>query len=421
MISKPCLALLALATLSANGVLAVARHPNHGQRHLQHQKKDLVFETTTTVTDVTWTTVFVDNDGDAVAAPSAAGDAAVASSAPAQVSASSSSSVIASTPSTTSSSSVVVPTTSSTVAPTTLVTSAAPVTTADAAVAIAKASTTSSSNLIDDIASVATAAAASLTSDVAAVATALTSSSSSSGNKRGAAYNDATLVDSLTGTGSKISWAYNWGATSSGLSSDLEFVPMLWCSTSTYPDDWTTNAQSAIDSGSKYLLSFNEPDNPSQCNIDASTAATAHIKYMNPFSSKAGIGAPAITNSNTEGQSLDWLADWISACGDECDFDFCPVHWYNTIEAGAADLLEFVTKASSTCGSDKDIWVTEFAPNVDSPSDEEISSFLETVQDAFDNNSTYSFVSRYSYFYVSDGLLVSGTSASTYGNTYAYS
>ncbi|KAF3766039.1 hypothetical protein M406DRAFT_255374, partial [Cryphonectria parasitica EP155] len=239
--------------------------------------------------------------------------------------------------------------------------------------------------------------------------------------KRGAAYNTASLVSSLLGTGSKISWGYNWGATSDDLTSDLEYVPMLWCSTGDYPTDWSTNAQSAIDAGSKFLLGFNEPDNPSQCNIDASTAASAHIQYMNPFSSSAGIGAPAVTNSNVAGESLDWLEDWVSACAGQCDYDFCPVHWYNTIEAGAEDLLDFVTKASASCGTGKDIWVTEFAPNVDSPSDDQISSFLETVQDAFDNNATYSFVSRYAYFYVSDGLLVNGDAASSYGQTFAFS
>ncbi|PSS00564.1 hypothetical protein BD289DRAFT_360987, partial [Coniella lustricola] len=246
------------------------------------------------------------------------------------------------------------------------------------------------------------------------------STTSSSANKRGAAYNDASLVSALTGTGSKISWAYNWGSASSGLSSDLEFVPMLWCSTDTYTSYWETNVKAAIAAGSKYILGFNEPDSPSQCDIDASTAAAAHQTYMNPYSGQVSIGAPAITNSNVAGESIDWLDSFVSSCAGACDFDFCPVHWYNTIEAGAADLLDFVTKAQTACGDGKKVWVTEFAPNVDNPTDAEITSFLETVQDAFDNNATYSFVERYSYFWVSDGILVNGDAASSYGNTFAY-
>lgn len=411
MFSKSSLAFLALATLSVDGALAAAGHRNHVQRHM-HQKKALVYETTTTVTDTTWTTVYVGADGDAAAAPSAAGAVDVGSAAPAPTSASSSSSYsVASTSSTSvatptpsTSSSVVVATSSySSVAPTTLVTSTAvPATTPEPA--------PTTSDVVSEVTSAATSAAAAPT----------TATSSSSGNKRGAAYNDASLVSALTGTDSKIGWAYNWGVGSTGLPDGLEFVPMLWCSTGDFPTDWSTNAQSAIDAGSKYLLGYNEPDNPAQCNVAAASAATTHQTYMNPFSGKAKIGAPAVTNSNVAGQSLDWLSEWITACGGACAFDFCPVHWYNTMEAGAEDLFDFVTKAQATCGSDKTIWVTEFAPNVDNPTDAQVSSFLETVQDAFDNNATYSFVERYSYFYVADGLLVNGNTASSYGNTFAY-
>lgn len=413
MFSKTHLALLASAVLSANGALA-ANH-RHAQRHLHlNDKKDIVPETTTTVTDITWTTVYVDADG-AAQTPSVEGAASSSSS--------SSSSILVS-----SSSSTALPTTSSvfstSVAPTTFLTStAAALVTPDAAVAVVE--TTSSTetpsptivdNIISDIASAATSVAAQVTSAAAAVASAVTSSSS---GKRGAAYNDATLVPLLLGTGSKIGWAYNWGSSSDDLSSDLEYVPMLWGPKMV--SYWASNAQAAIDAGSKYLLGPNEPDNPSQANMNPATAATFHMTNMQPFASaNVKLTAPAVTNSNVAGESIDWLNEFISACT-ECTFSVCPVHWYNTIEAGAEDLFNFLIKAGDACGSDRTVWLTEFAPNVDNPSAAQISSFLETVQDTLDNNATFSFVERYSYFYVSEGMLISNGAVSAYGSTFAFS
>lgn len=415
MFTKTHLALLASAILSANGALA-ANH-RHAQRHIhQNDKKDLVPETTTTVTDITWVTVTVADGAETAYSTSTA-----ASSVP------SSSSSIRSSSSVASSSSAVASSTfssSTSVAPTTLLTSISaaaavtPVVNVAADAATTTSAATTESDIIPDVASAVSSVVSAVTSAAAAVATA----ASSSGNKRGAAYNDATLISPLLGSDSKLSWAYNWGSSSDGLSdvsSSLEFVPMLWGEkTVSY---WATNAQAAIDAGSKYLLGPNEPDNAAQANMAPATAATFHITNMEPFASKATLGAPSITNSNVAGESVDWLKEWISACDGQCTFSFCPAHWYNTIDAGAEDLFSFLSEVSAACGSDKTVWLTEFAPNVGSPTEAEISSFLTTVQDTLDNNSTYSFVERYSYFYVADGLLVSGGAATTYGNTFAFS
>ncbi|KAJ4420730.1 hypothetical protein N0V82_004169 [Gnomoniopsis sp. IMI 355080] len=410
MFTKTHLALLASAILSANGVQAA--YHRHGDRHIHPNdldKRATIPATTTTVTDVTWVTVTVgEGETTVVPTPTSTSSSSFSSSSVA----STSSSALPSTTSSSTSSTYVAP------APTTLITSA--VATPDVNIAATPEpstteSSTTTSDIISQIASVVTSAAAAVTSAASTV-------TSSSGNKRGAAYNDASLISPLLGTDSKLSWAYNWGSSSDGLSdvsSSLEFVPMLWGEkTVSY---WATNAQAAIDAGSKYLLGPNEPDNAAQANMDPATAATFHITNMEPFASKATLGAPSITNSNVAGESVDWLKEWIEACDGQCTFDFCPAHWYNTIEAGAEDLFSFLSEVSAACGTGKTVWLTEFAPNVDSPSDAEISEFLTTVQDTLDNNSTYSFVERYSYFYVADGLLVSGGAASSYGNTFAFS
>lgn len=410
MFTKTHLALLASAILSANG--AQAAYHRHGDRHVhanELDKRATIPSTTTTVTDVTWVTVTVTEGESTVVATPTSSSSKISSSSVATTS----SSALPSTSST--SSTYVAP------APTTLVTSAVVTPNIDLATETSstETSTTESSTTTSDIISQ---IASAVTSAAAAVTSAASTTTSSSGNKRGAAYNDASLISPLLGSDSKLSWAYNWGSSSDGLSdvsSSLEFVPMLWGEkTVSY---WATNAQAAIDAGSKYLLGPNEPDNAAQANMDPATAATFHITNMEPFASKASLGAPSITNSNVAGESVDWLKEWITACDGQCTFDFCPAHWYNTIEAGAEDLFTFLSEVSAACGTGKTVWLTEFAPNVDSPSDAEISEFLTTVQDTLDNNSTYSFVERYSYFYVADGLLVSGGAASSYGNTFAFS
>lgn len=420
--------ILALVALSANGALAA----NH-RRHLHHHdKKAIVYESTETVTDITWVTVTVGNGGETVGATST--QSIITPTAVASTSSSvTTPTAVASTPST--SSSVVVPSTTSSA--TTLVTSTKAASSAEAptsseaatssvfdtpGINVAEAASTYSTSTAEAATTEAptTIAVASSTYVASSAAAATTAaSSSSSGNKRGAAYNTASLISPLLGDGTKLSWAYNWGSSSDGLSdisSSLEYVPMLWGTGSDHTSYWSSNAQSAISAGSSHLVSFNEPDNSGQSNLTPAEAATGHQTYMNPFADQARIGAPAITNSNIAGESIDWLSSWIDSCGGSCSYDFCPAHWYNTIDAGADDLLSFVKKVYDTCG--KPVWITEFEPT--DGSDEEKASFLQTVQEAFDSDE-YSYVERYSYFMVADGNLVSGGSASTFGSTFAYS
>ena len=252
----------------------------------------------------------------------------------------------------------------------------------------------------------------STSSSTAAAATVASSSSSGSG-ARGLAYNSGDLLAPLLGSGTKCTWSYNWGQTADASApSSLEFVPMLWGPT--HSDGWSANAAAAIANGATNLLSFNECDNVGQCNLDPASAATAHIEYMNPFSGQARIGTPAITNSNTAGEGVDWLTAFLSACDGQCAYDFCAAHWYNGPDTN--NFLNHLVAVHEACG--KPVWITEFAPT---GSDEEISAFLTTVMTAMDTDATYSFVERYSYFMVATGsLLSSSTTPSAYGSTFAY-
>ncbi|KUI63217.1 hypothetical protein VP1G_10353 [Cytospora mali] len=439
MFTKACLAVLATVALTSNGVLA-ANH-GHAQRHHHENKRDIVYESTETVTDTTWVTVTVDpNSEPATTAPVVAAASTTSSSivVPSVVPSVSASSI----PTTSSTSSIVIPTTTAipSVSPTTLLTStstsAAPVASSASSyssvapivsvpvVSIAAFSSPASSSAVTPttssttlVASTSSAAAAS-SSAVVPNRAADVSTSSSSTNKRGAAYNTASLISPLIGSGSHIGWAYNWGQVDDGLSSvdsSLEFVPMLWSTREDFISTWESNAQTAISNGAKNFLSFNEPDNAGQANMDPATAASAFIQYMNPYAGSVSLGSPAITNSGTDGEGVSWLKEWVSSCGGSCAYSFCAAHWYSP--ADSSDFLNFVSDVYEACGN-KPVWITEFAPT--GADDSTISSFLEEVQDALDNDSTYSFVERYAYFYVADGYLVDGSSASSYGNTFAY-
>lgn len=409
MLTKTCFA-LASAALASNGALAV----NHRHRHAHEQKRALIYETTETVTDIDWVTVTVDPNQPATSAPAVEATPSSSSSSAEEATPLVPSVAEPAAPSSSSSSSSVVvvetPTPTPSPAPTTLATS------------VASPSPATPSQVLEtpEVAAVAAAPSTSSSSSSSSSAAAATpSAATTSGNKRGAAYNIASLVSPLIGTGSRISWAYNWGQVSDGLDevdSSLEYVPMLWSNRQDFISTWDSNAKTAISNGAKNFLGFNEPDNPGQANMDAATAASAYIQYLTPHAGSVRLGSPAITNSGTDGEGVSWLKQWVSACNDQCQFSFCAAHWYSP--ASSSDFLSYVTQVHEACGTDKTVWITEFAPT--GADDATISSFLEEVQDQLDNNSTYSFVERYSYFYVADGSLVTGTSASTYGNTFAY-
>lgn len=236
--------------------------------------------------------------------------------------------------------------------------------------------------------------------------------------KRGLAYNDISLLEDFLGTGSQSSWCYNWASRPDGtVPAGLEFVPMLWGLNSSMTSDWEAAVSSALASGSRHLLSFNEPDlgppNP-QSDLSFEQAAKGYYQYMEKYSGQARLGSPGVTNGDpTLGMGLGWLDSFIQACENlGCTIDFVSIHWYDSA-ANIAYFKDHVTQAYAT-GGHRAVWITEFSA---SGSAAEQQTFLQTVIPWLD---AQEFVERYAYFMVTDGSLVSGTSISPLGRTYAF-
>ncbi|KAI9764607.1 MAG: hypothetical protein M1840_008337 [Geoglossum simile] len=233
--------------------------------------------------------------------------------------------------------------------------------------------------------------------------------SGSGTGKRGLAFNDVNLANSFGGSGSQISWGYNWGNSCGGkLKSGFMFIPMLWGLAGEKTGGWVQAANTAIAAGSKYLLAFNEPDLPAQANLSPKDAADGYITWMQPFAGKAKLGAPAVTNGGSP-YGMTWLKSFLEKCSG-CTIDFVPIHWYDSA-TNIEYFKNYVKQAHDTSG--KQIWITEFAG---SGSQDQQIAFLKAVMPWLD---AQPYVERYAYFGVFDGSLVNGGSPSPLGSTFS--
>ncbi|KAA6413431.1 MAG: hypothetical protein FRX48_03177 [Lasallia pustulata] len=240
-----------------------------------------------------------------------------------------------------------------------------------------------------------------------------TPSSYAANTKRGLAYNTASLTSAFTSA--PISWAYNWGDSTSGLPSEFEFVPMLW-GLDDHTIGWITTADAAVSSGTGYLLGFNEPDIIvawGGSGISTADAVTGWNTYMQPFAGGATkLGSPGVSNAPAP-QGLGWLAQFVEECSG-CQIDFLVIHWYcgsgDAVDSAIADFQGHVGQAI-TQANGKPVWITEF--RYIGPGDE--SDFINQVLPWLDANTG---VERYSYFMASSGNLLTGTGLSATGEAY---
>lgn len=251
-------------------------------------------------------------------------------------------------------------------------------------------------------------------------------STTSSSGKRGLAYNPSSGNLNIWESYSEITWGYNWDDTPQGLPDQFQYVPTLWGLASVHSGNWDSAVKAATSgSGTNYLMSFNEPDNVNQANMDVGSAVTGFNQYMKQYASgNVLLGSPSVTNgvgTNSAGipQGLDWLSPFLEQCTG-CPISFVPIHWYGCsngcpVSSDVSDFQSHVQAAIAAAvnpatGDKVPVWVTEFQSFTDP------GSFLSEILPWLDGQSG---VQRYAYYMATDGILVSGGSVNAVGAKYA--
>jgi hypothetical protein len=177
-------------------------------------------------------------------------------------------------------------------------------------------------------------------------------------------------------TALNVSWYYNWTQNENEPCADGrggEFVPMIWGHEGNErSSSGISNAVATfVSRGQKYVLGFNEPDNPTQSNIPVTTAITLWPSFDNPA---IQVGSPGTAANANPGQA--WFTDFMTRLNANSALraDFLAIHWYGwnagSCDANAAQLENYIRWAEAFAG-DRPIWITEWgclnqsAPDVD--------------------------------------------------------
>ncbi|KAL2669969.1 hypothetical protein Neosp_014847 [[Neocosmospora] mangrovei] len=213
----------------------------------------------------------------------------------------------------------------------------------------------------------------------------------------------------------KIGWAYNWWTGRGDIPEEMEYYPMVWCPTKIDVDGWTKDAETAIASGSKHLLGFNEPDQHGQCDIPVEQAVEGYKNYMNKFKGRALLGSPAVTN-NPAPRGLDYLGRFLEQCGSDCHVDFLVTHWYGVEQNGVWNFQRHVNNTIELAEKHgiSQVYITEFG--MTGADVKTTSAFIEEVVPWLDQNEA---VGGYAYFGFYDGILMKGDAISELGLAYA--
>jgi len=148
----------------------------------------------------------------------------------------------------------------------------------------------------------------------------------------------------------KTGLIYTWSAWVPDAARDLgiEGAPMLWGDKSI-----EEFARIVVPGYARVALGFNEPNEPSQANMDPWHAANVWRQFMEPLKYNGyKLVSPACTNG-PNGQT--WMNNFMGACGG-CQFDAVSTHYYGTSAQGLIDHINTIHDAFG-----RNIWLTEFA------------------------------------------------------------
>lgn len=149
----------------------------------------------------------------------------------------------------------------------------------------------------------------------------------------------------------RTNYLYTWSPDIPSDAKSLGFtpVPQLWGWNQV--DDFK---KKVVKGYSNVVLGCNEPNEPGQSNMDVGSGIALWQQYIQPLKAQGyRLGSPA-TSSNPNG--LTWVKDFVAGCKG-CTVDFIAIHWYDTTFQKFQTYVELWHNTFN-----KNIWVTEFAP-----------------------------------------------------------
>jgi hypothetical protein len=185
-----------------------------------------------------------------------------------------------------------------------------------------------------------------------------------------------------------LSWWYDWAIQPSGADVGIEFVPMVWGSSS---------VGKPTPAGSKYLLGFNEPNFQAQSNLTAQQAA-GYWPMLQAQAAGAPLVSPAVNFCGPAAQCngtdpYQYLKDFFAACRG-CQVDYIAVHWYNCDLPSLKDYLEPGGGLEGFEQFGKPIWLTELSCGSGSSASEQ-EAYMRAAIPYLEGNPN---VFRYSWF-----------------------
>lgn len=158
-----------------------------------------------------------------------------------------------------------------------------------------------------------------------------------------------------------LSWYYNWGEkVSTGQQyQGVEYVPMIWKSTSA--NDIKNRVTSLKNQGFKYVLTFNEPDLPKQCNMTVDAVYSA----WQGLAGITGIQISSPVTAQWPQNSPEWFQAFMNKLDTkkDHDVDFISIHCYPDNYGGAGMAKWFLENVVDWTWNTyhKPIWITEFS------------------------------------------------------------
>src|SRR3984957_11542410 len=191
----------------------------------------------------------------------------------------------------------------------------------------------------------------------------------------------------------KAFWYYTWGTPQPTPSpQNCEFVSMFWGQSNVTAANIAAVQELKTQGQIKYLLGFNEPDQPGQSNM---TVSQALALWPQLESIGLPLGSPA-----TSWPTIQWFTDFMdSVAAEHLRVDFICVHMY--VGTDDASFVQTLRQVYNTYHLP--IWVTEFATadwNATTPASNmytaaDAMGFMQRLLPQLD---TLSFVQRYSWF-----------------------